>query len=197
MHFLQALSHKFAIANTQYVYHFKSPKFKGTQIHPLSQLQKIDPTTYAKEIDKYQGREEWINRSIPPLNCQARDTVNLSTINPIKLFLLLDLLDVEELDPHSIFKLPVSTLKNQEMVLFSYDKSLDYQYVKITPNDYTETQAVPPDTIEYYLTSKQQYESPLVFEYVPHILVKGSVDISKAEVIDFDASDLERVLNAH
>lgn len=190
------LADKFAgsLSSKQYVYHIKSPEFKGKYIYPISELNEIDPELYKQSLHKYKGREEWIERKIPQLNCKATDVVNLSTINPIKLFIVEHLLNIESIDDKIIMRIPVSSLKKQECVLFSYDKSLQYHYKKQNVSKYKECISVPFDTVNHYIESKNNKENPLIFEYVPHLLVKGKVDISKAEIIKFKIRDIEKLL---
>jgi len=193
---LAKLADKFAaITKYQYLYHIRSPDFKGKFLYPLSELAEIDKRLYNKSFNKYKGREDWINREIPLLNCKATDVVNLSTINPIKLFAVEILLNIEKIEDKQIFKIPTSILKNQEFVLFSYDKDLNYKYKKQNINAYKECIHVPLDTVEHYIESKKNKESPLIFEYVPHVLVKGKVDISTAELIDFKSTNIINLLN--
>jgi hypothetical protein len=61
-------------------------------------------------------------------------------------------------------------------------------YSKVSPASYRETQFVPPETAKYFAECKEKGEYPLLFGNVTHLLVKGQVDISKAEVLKFKAT---------
>src|SRR6267154_1206849 len=79
---------------TQYIYHIKSKNFKGKYIYPLIELEKIYPDIYKKEIAKYEDRENYPNTKIKLLDCTWKDCVNLSTVDPSKIFHLEELLGI-------------------------------------------------------------------------------------------------------
>jgi len=121
-----------------------------------------------------------MNRKIKSLDCRWRDVVNLSTINPIKLLSVAELIG-NETDPATIFKIPISKLKGMKMCLYDGDKS----YELITARKYKEGVEIPTATIKHYLDCKENDERPLVFEGVPHILVADEIDISGVETIKY------------
>lgn len=172
----------------QYVYHLKSPQFKGKFIYSLSDLAEIDPKSYRKELSKYKDRPGHLEQKIDVLNCTQADVINLSCLNPVKLFKLFILLDVEKFDDKEIIKIPISSLSGDAALMtFKGNKVV---YKKQSLKTYKEETEAPFKTALHYIESKQKHESPLIFEYVPHLLVKCKIDISGCEVIKFTADDL-------
>lgn len=164
----------------QFVYHILPKQMEGEILLPPSELPKA---LYTKEKAKYEGREDWFSRQIPKLHCTAEDVLQFSTLDPIKLFRLFKLLGLEKVSPKTILRFPIQAFQDREIVLFSYGKELDYDYQLIQPEDYQETTSIPPDTVSYYLSCLESGESPLIFEFVPHLLLKGSLDINQATKI--------------
>lgn len=174
----------------QFIYHIKNPSFKGKYIYPLSELQTIYPDLYKKEMKKYKGRENHPNIKINILDTSWKDCVNFSTLSPIKIFQLEQLLGVpgyKNIHDVDIFKFDIKDLKNMEMCLYDDNKSprKDEAYKKININTYKETDFIPTATIKYFVKSKEKNEYPLLFGNVPHVLIKGSIPINKADIINF------------
>ena len=177
----------------KYVYHIKSTKFKGKYIYPLSELENYHPNIYKKEIKKYKGRESHPEIKINLLNAKWKDCVNFSTINPIKIFQLEELLGIpgykngQDVD---IFRFNIKDLKDFDMCLYDDNKSprKDEAYKKININNYKETQFVPVETVKYFIKSKEENEYPLLFGHVIHLLVNDAIPINKADIIKFEAN---------
>lgn len=179
---------------TQYVYHIKSKDFKGKYIYPLSELKDAHPDIYKKQIAKYKGREDHPEIKIKPLDCKWKDCVNLSTLNPIKIFQLEELLGIpgyKKGKDVEVFKIKISDLDSKKFCLYDDEKSpkSEAAYSKRTETSYKETQFIPTKTAKYFVTSKEKKEYPLLFAYVKHVLYNGIIDISKAEIIKFTANE--------
>lgn len=175
----------------QYVYHIKNSNFKGKYIYPLSDLKSIYPYIYKEEIKKYKNRESHPDIKIEIIDAQWKDCVNLSTLNPMKIFQLEELLGIyKKEDDIEIFQFDIKDLKNFEMCLYDDNKSprKNEAYKHITHKTYKETQFIPTKTVEYFAKSKENKEYPLLFAYVPHILIKGALPIDKANIIKFKAN---------
>jgi len=175
----------------QYIYHIKNKSFRGKYIYPLSELKEIYPDIYKKEIKKYETRKQHPKIKIDIINTTWEDCVNFSTLNPIKIFQLEELLgtpgykNIKDID---VFRFNIKDLKNFDMCLYDDSKSPknDEAYKKINPNTYKETQFIPNETTKYFIKSKDNQEYPLLFGYITHLLVKGKVPVSKADIINFE-----------
>lgn len=179
---------KFA-KETQYVYHIKSDKFKGKFIYPLEELKIIYPDIYKKEISKYKGREAHPNTKIKLLDCQWKDCVNFSTINPIKIFELEELLGIKT-ENAEIFRFKISDLSKLDFCLYDDDISpkKEEAYSQITISSYKETQFIPNKTVKYFIECKEKKENPLLFAYIKHLIVNSKIDILKADIIKWKSN---------
>lgn len=190
------LAKKIENKSEKYVYHIKAPNFKGKYIYPLSELEATQPSIYKQEMKKYKGRENHPNIKIDILDCQWKDCINLSTLNPIKLFQLARLLGLpgykNGIDTE-IFRFNISDLQDLDMCLYDDNKSprKSDAYKKIRTNSYKETQFIPVNTTKYYASCKETNEYPLIFGHVLHLMVKGNIPIKLADIIKFEASVFE------
>lgn len=177
-------------SNTQYAYHIKNHNFKGKYIYPLSELEDNYPSIYKKEIKKYEGRENHPKIKIDILDTQWKDCVNFSTLNPIKIFQLEELLEIpgyKNIKNVNIFRFDIKDLEDFDMCLYDDNKSpkKNEAYKKININNYKETKFIPTETAKYFIKSKENNEHPLLFAYITHLLVKGCIPINKADVISY------------
>lgn len=184
----------FSIANKiskkqKYFYHIKSKEFEGDLIYPLSTLKDKNLKKYKESIKKYNDRKDQLTTKIEMLNCEWQDCINLSTLNPCKIFELVFLLKLKNWEHdigREILKFPISVLKGKDFCL--YDDEKDFKkseaYSKLTINSYKELDSVPIETTKYFADMKEKNEDPLIFSYVSHILLKGELNIKNAEVVN-------------
>lgn len=178
----------------EYVYHIKPEIFKGNDILPLSELKEEYPEIYKKEYKKYKDRVGDIDREIKPLKTTWESIVNLSTINPIMILTVAELLG-NKTDAVSIFKIPISALKNKDCALYTYSNKKE-SYKKFNINGYKEGNKLPKESIQYLFEESNKSKKPLIFEYIPHILVANSVSVKDAIVIDYEPGNFNAMATA-
>lgn len=178
------------MTNSKFAYHIKNPHFKGDYIYPLSQLEEVYPSLYKKEIKKYEGREKHPETKIDLLSVKWKDCINLTTLNPIKIFQMEDLLGIKNVRDVDIFRFDIKDLSDYDMCLYDDNKSPKNKdaYKKVSAYSYKETQFIPIDTVRYFLECKKKGESPLIFGGVIHLMVADEIPIDKAEIIKFKSS---------
>lgn len=171
----------------QYVYHLISPDFKGKTILPLSELKQKYPDIYKKEFKKYKDRENHPDIKIDVLNCSWKDCISLSTINPALIFNFLSSIDAkgsEHSKDFKIYRFDINKIENEKCY---YDDNVSPKnqksYSKI--KSYSETDSIPLEAAKYFIKSVDNKEYPLIFGYVKHVLVKGNLDLSLGEEIDY------------
>lgn len=172
----------------QYIYHIKPEKLKGNFLHSLSELEKVYPDIYKVENKKYKNREKHINQKIDLLDCQWKDCVNFSTLNPAKIFQLLQLLEIPGYDHNDkieIFKFDINKLKDFDMCFYD-DKSSANQNSYSKVKNYKESKFIPIETVKYFIKCKEKKEYPLIFGDILHILIKGKVPINLAKIEKFE-----------
>ncbi len=190
--FANAYLAKFA-KKDQFVYHLKSKSFKGDTIYPLSTLETEKPSIYKQQMKKYEGREKQPLIRIDCLDCQWRDCINFSALNPLKIFQMEELLGIpgyKRGEDVEILKFNIKDFKDFDFCLYDDNKNPKKTgaYKKIKPGSYKEQEFVPTETAKYFAESKEKGELPLLFSNVNHILVKGNVPLEWAEVIQFKAT---------
>lgn len=170
-----------------YLYHHVPPSMIGTILYPLNQLKNIYPEQYEKQVKKYESRKSLLTAEVPPLHCLWNDVLHLTAVSPEKLKANLALAGIVR-PPITWFKIPVSKIKGSNSVAFTYrrDKKLDLRlkdYEEFIPERMNIYRTVPAETIEYYKEMNAQRKRPLVFNFVPHILYKGTIETKGLETI--------------
>ena len=172
-----------------YLYHRMPLNMKGNILYPLNLLKEKYPQVYNQELSKYNKREYLLKVEIPPLNCLWNDALHLSAVNPkdIKNALLEAGADLKnnfvfyQIDPNYLDK------KNTTVYLYRSDSNLN----QLTSNDFEsynhqnieKYSKIPNDTKEYYKELISMGKKPLLFYRLPHILYKGTIDVTGLSVI--------------
>jgi hypothetical protein len=171
-----------------YLYHKVPLHMKGNILFPLNDLKDIDEESYLFQEKKYEGRKGIMKREIPFLNCLWNDVLHFSPIHPallkkelenrglvIKEFQYFQI-DPEILDPeHTIIYLcqreVVDNIINPNDIMV-YKPSLVGEYSQV------------PDRLKKYYQEKiEQGETPLLYAGAPHILYRGTLDISHVPIV--------------
>lgn len=178
----------------KYLYHIKTDNFSGSEIYSLNKVKETDESKYNNYIKKYKGREDHITTKIKKLDCTWADVVNLSTINPFKIFMLTNILGIKNHkynENKEIICIPISKLKNKEFCYYddNISEKSDKAYSNFKISSYKETEFIPDKTVKYFLDCLKQDEDPLAFAYIKHVLVKDSINIKGCKVIKFNFSD--------
>ena len=170
-----------------YLYHGIPEDMKGDELITLSQMFVKDPALHQKYLEKYKGREEIRERRIPLLDCLWNDVVQLLPLHPRTLFdLQLQLGLINEIPEYRYFQIDPNTLNlDNTAVYFKTAPGEENVTVKwLRDVDLNELQEIPEATIKYYESMVDTGEPVFNYQFVPHILHKGSIDISKSRIID-------------
>ena len=139
-----------------------------------------------KEKDLYgNDRLFVIEQVIPGIEAKWKDVINLSPIKPEDLKKALETagyktreLKFYQIDPHLLDQ------EKTTVCLFNYDvksKKFNESYVPFEPSDISKYTIVPEDTKIYFKNKSEAGEKPLLFLGIPHVLHKGSINISDLE----------------
>ena len=163
------------------LYHRVPDNMVGDTLYPLNELKDVHPDVYNKERQKYEGRKAATEQTISYLDCRWNDVLHLTAVHPKK---IKDALDTDktfqyyQIDPHR--------LTPDNTVVYRYDQTGPLTKEDVTtynPNKVAGYAELPEETKEYYQEMQKQGKRPLLFVHVPHILYKGSITVSDAEVI--------------
>jgi len=180
--------------SNKFVYHRKSPSFKGDYLYSLNQLKDIYPAAYQQSLKKYKGRESQVNQPIPGFEFSWNDLIHIAPISPklITEGLLKAGRKYEDLK-HSIwFKIPVALLKDKKVIWYKYsgkpntrtDQLVAEEFEEFSFEKYQEMTLVPDQTLNYYKSKIKEDQPLLLFHLIPHILVESPIDIRGLEVIE-------------
>lgn len=170
-----------------FLYHGIPEDMKGDELITLSQMFAKDPVLHQKYLEKYKGREEILERRIPLLDCLWNDVVQLLPLHPRKLFeLQLQLGLINEIPEYRYFQIDPTTLNIDDTVVYFKtapgEENVTVKWLKDSNLD--ELQEIPEATIKYYESMVGTGEPVFNYQFVPHILYRGSVDISKSNTIN-------------
>lgn len=169
-----------------YFYHGVPEQMIGTKLVPLSEMESINLRLKSKYLEKYKGREEILERKIPLLDCLWNDVVQFLPFHPLKIFELQKELGlIPEIPEYQYFEIDSSL----------FDPARTAVYFKNAPgeeNSHTEwlndvdlssVQEVPVATINYFKSLVGTGEMPFNYQFAPHVLYKGIIDIADQRVI--------------
>ena len=172
--------------NNLYIYHQVPKSMIGTVLYPLNELKIILPEIYEKEAGKYLGREQVMNQRVPILDCFWNDVLHFSPVHPAILKqTLIDAGGDADLTI-SAYQINVKLLDPDKTVIYLHSKKIQTleEFIPFNTNILLTMADVPEFTKEYYRRSFEAGEKPLRFLRIPHILYKGSLDISKAIILN-------------
>lgn len=177
----------------QYLYHRRSPDFRGTTIYPLNVLRAKFPDLHETEVSKYAGRQQITEETVPILDVLWNDVVHSAPIDPRLIYQALRDLGGSP-EPQEYFKIPVSRITGLRAVWFDpqnerYPFPARSEDVRlIVPDTFEQLSAVPERTLGYYRAClRKGQQPPLLFLYVPHVLIHGAIDVTDVDVIDWSS----------
>ncbi len=164
-----------------FLYHMVPEDMRGDVLHPLNKLKDAHPDIYVKEVAKYKGREELMKKEIAMLECIWNDVMHLVAVNPqeLKKALLAAGMEPKEM---RFYQIDPEMLNPEKTTIYLYQEGKD-SFLAYDPKNLAERASLPEETKAYFKETIQKGEKPLLFIGVPHILHKGSIDISKLPVI--------------
>ncbi len=169
-----------------FLYHGVPEDMKGNELITLNQMFTTDAELHQKYLEKYKGREEILERRIPLLDCLWNDVVQLLPLQPRKLFeLQLQLGLINEIPEYRYFQVDPTVLNVDDTAVYFKtapgEENVTVKWLKDVNLD--KLQEVPDATRKYYESMVGTGEPVFNYQFVPHILYKGNVDISGAEII--------------
>lgn len=172
----------------QYLYHQVPKDQQGSILTPLNQLRASNPELYEMGAAKYKEREHIMERRIPILDCLWNDVLHLSPVSPTDLKSALLEAGMQEKE-WSFYQIDPGILDPTNTVTYLH-KNIDQmavpdvsEFVPFRFKDLPELSQIPETTKQYW---KEQYDGgvkPLIFLGIPHILYKGSIDVSVTEIV--------------
>jgi hypothetical protein len=156
----------------------------GTHIVPLSELGLLDRALFEKERSKYDGREALMQETIPPLGCLWNEAVFLSPVHPVDILDELAQID-ESMSRRDFFKIDASILDPALTTIWLHegDKKTPDMFLPFRPEELCRYSKIPERTLRFYRLRRSRGLPILIFAGIPHVLYKGRIDVSAAEII--------------
>lgn len=172
----------------RYLYHMIPVDMQGTVLHPLNTLKDIHPDLYLAKANKYNNRRHIMDQFIPTLEASWNDVLHLSAIDPAELKKALIEAGMEPKEMR-FYQINPELLDPKQTTVYLYsnktgDEKMSIEnFTDFDPKKLHEHAELPQVTKEYYKKMFEKGGKPLLFIGVPHILHKGSIDISNLPVV--------------
>lgn len=166
------------------LYHLLPSTFVGETLHPLNQLRQLHPAAAAHALRRFRGREDLLERRVPPLGCARQDTVSLSVVPPQVLVALLHDLGVPW-QPRTWVAVHPSSLEPARAVVYPsrrrtpFRPETDEDFAPYDPATVLEYQTTAL-TREDWQQAQQKGTGVLLFSSVPSVLYQGAINITHA-----------------
>jgi len=169
-----------------YIYHAAPEQMVGSLLMPLNQMQSSHPELYKLHSAKYKGRAEIMERRVPLLDCLWNDVVQFLPLDPQNVFDFQKQLGlIKNVSPIKFFKIDPGILDPTKTVVFFKtapgEQNVEVKWLRDV--DLAKIQEVPEATINYYKSLIGTGERPFNYQFIPHLLYKGTVDVSKSSTI--------------
>jgi hypothetical protein len=168
------------------LFHFVPSGMLGHTLYPLRELGSRHPETHAAAAQKYTGREDVLRRQVRPLGCGWGDVLHLSPVDPRKILGVLR----QHRPGYSIgtafWVIDASLLDPAQLAVYRYHLPVGgrgrggVSFAPFALDRLGSLADLPATTIEYYRACLAQDTRPLLFEGVPHVFCRGSINVSAA-----------------
>lgn len=172
------------------VYHRVPAAFTGRVLYPLNQLKDSLPAIYAREVGKYRGRTQLLQRVIPYLDCLWNDVLHFTTVHPMQIRDALTEVGFNwtpaqwfEIDPDMI------EINASNAVIYTHPvrakgdfSTTEDDFVPFSQEVLAMLNSIPRETIEYFNEAKAHDERPFLFNFMPHVLYLGTLDTDQIGV---------------
>ena len=166
----------------KYVYHRVPSNLKGHVLYPLNQLKEIDKELYEFNAKKYYGRELIMERKIPILgNCLWNDVVFLTAVNPTVLRNAYESTGYILKQTFRFFRFEVNSLNASALAVMKGEEKTIYEPFDLERFD--EYTVIPESTRRYWRAQIALGQRPLLFQHIPHILYRGTLDTALATIV--------------
>lgn len=175
-----------------FIYHLVPKQMTGTVLYPLNQLREVLPDTAAVYDQKYAGREELMERTIPPLNCLWNDVLMFSPVHPRYIKQLFKEEGIK-LPLFRWFEIPLGKLNLSYTAVYLFHQLRPYGDHNDEDTDFVmlsdipfEPLTHPPELLrEHIQMAQSEGRRPFPFMGIPHILYKGTLSIADVEIVRY------------
>jgi len=172
-----------------YLYHRVPKNVRGNILYPLNAIKEIHPEIYEQEVSKYNGREHIARQQIPVLNCLWNDVLHFSAVNPKEVkHALIEagknpdfIMNCYQVDPKLIAP------ENAIVYLYAHtddkDKLNENNFASFDPDEVAKFSPMPQATKDFYKEMIRTGGRTFLFHRIPHILYRGTIDITDLPIV--------------
>lgn len=177
------------------LYHLLTADMRESVLLPLAMLKTTYPELHAIAWQKHLGRPWLPHASVSPLDCRWCDVVCLS---PLVIYRELAGLGRRWGQPPRWFPIDASALRDLPATSFippprlASDTARRLAFQPFAIEGATEPQTLPPATRLHFRAALKLRRRPLLFHRVPHVLVRGAVDVTHAVIEQFNEQDVSQ-----
>ncbi len=166
----------------KYVYHRLPEKMDGDVVFPLNTMEKMFPDIFAKEVQKYHGREVLREREICTLGCLWNDVIHMTPVHPKEVRRHLRECGVRADFAGQFIKVDIDCLAQECLTLMAYEH-FHFTFCDVNSVPWERICHIPMCTRAYYQECAQKDVRPILFHGVAHVLYKGCIDIHEHNII--------------
>lgn len=161
----------------------------GTVLYPLNSVKEEHPDIYEQQVSKYVGREHITQQKIPILDCLWNDVLHFSAVNPKVIKQALIEAGRNPDFTMSYYQVDPKLIEPKNAIVYLYvhadkrHKMNEENFVPYNPDEVKKFSSMPQATTDYYNEMIGNGERPLLYHKIPHILYKGTLDITDLPVI--------------
>lgn len=164
------------------VYHMllRVDRLRDDTLYTLNTLKRKHPDLYERALEKYSWRPQSLEQYIPHLDCLWGDVVFLSPVHPDRVCAALARHRCRSVPVFPYHAIPIADLNVAHLAIWLF-RSPMFDPVEVLPFDTTileQSQDIPEATVAYFEAQRIKQEAALFFFHVPHVLYKGSIDVS-------------------
>ncbi len=171
-----------------HLYHMVPRNLEGSVLYPLNQLRDSHPHLFEQHIAKYKGREHVLEGRIPTLECLWNDVLFFTAVHPSKIRKEFEDLDIPIWRQNRFYEIDPSMIPRNGSTVWLFRTGTDHEepdvYREFDPNNLEQYSDISQATLDYYRAKHAAGERPLLFYHIPHILYRGSLDISTCRIIE-------------
>ncbi|MDP2676217.1 MAG: hypothetical protein Q8O83_00835 [bacterium] len=162
---------------------------QGSILYPLNTLKESLPVVYEQQVSKYVGREQITQQRIPILDCLWNDVLHFSAVNPKEIKQALIEAGRSPDFTMNYYKVNPKLIEPKNAIVYLYahadnkDKMNEENFAAYNPDEVVKFSSMPRATKDYYKEMIGKGERSLLYHRIPHILYRGTLDITDLPII--------------
>jgi hypothetical protein len=172
-----------------YLYHSVPKDLEDNILYPLNVLRKKYPNLYEKRLSKYTGREHITQQRIPTLDCLWNDVLHFSAVHPREIKEALLQAGRNPYFTMKYYEVDPKLLEPEHTTIYLYphddtgNKMREENFTTYDPAEIAQFSSIAQATKDYYKEMIGKGERPLLYHRIPHILYKGTLDITGLSIL--------------